>query len=489
MKPEGCLDHPTELEPPKRKHRERLWSVLIACLSASFASFSFGYGMGYSSAAVTQLSDKDTKDLYLDKDEITWFGSLLNIGAMIGGILGGYVIDLVGRKCALMLTAVPFTAGWLMIGLGNSAALLNAGRFFSGLGVGMGSLIAPNYISETAPSRLRGSFGAFNQIGIVSGILLSFVSGHYLDWRWSAIVGISPPACLFLCMIFMPETARWLLAHNKEKRAEKTLKWLRGRDSNIQEEIEEIKESLISAEGKKQRMTFKDFTKPSLLRPFLISMTLHLFQQTTGVNAVMFYCATIFETAGFAENSTMVSILIGVIQFFAACVALTMIDRGGRRFLLIAGGAGMSASCFIMGAYFYVTLNPEHSSGIPDISWVAVTSVAVYIVGFAMSWGPCTWLLMSELFPVKARGTFSGIATAFNWLCSFAVTKSFSAQLEVFTPAGTFWFFGGLAFCACVFVAVFVPETKGKSLEEIQLYFEKKDRKESSSEPVRESNV
>ena len=153
-----------------------------------------------------------------------------------------------------------------------------------------------------------------------------------------------------------------------------------------------------------EKMSFREFLNPSILRPFCISMALHFFQQTTGINAVMFYCATIFQTAGFQNEITMVSILIGLIQFLASAVSLLMIDRGGRRFLLIVGGTGMFVSCFAMGAYFFMTINDAASYPGIEISWLAVTSIAVYIVGFVMAWGPCTWLIMSEIFPVRARG-------------------------------------------------------------------------------------
>ena len=234
---------------------------------------------------------------------------------------------------------------------------------------------------------------------------------------------------------------------------------------------------LYFSSGLEEKMSIKEFAKPSLLRPLAISMALHFFQQSTGINAVMFYCATIFQTAGFQDNSTMVAILIGLIQFLAAIVALIIIDRGGRRFLLIIGGTGMFISCFTMGAYFFVTINAAPAYEGLDISWVAVTSVAIYIVGFAMSWGPCTWLIMSEIFPVKARGTASGIATACNWLFSFAITKSFTLLIKSFTAAGTFWFYGSLMVLGTVFVYFYLPETKGKSLEEIQKYFESKETK------------
>jgi len=288
-------------------------------------------------------------------------------------------------------------------------------------------------------------------------------------------------------MTFMPETARWLLAHGKEERAERTLLWLRGPDVKIHDEIVEIKKSL----DVKEKMSIKEFAKPSLLRPLFISMTIHFFQQSTGINVVMFYCAKIFETAGFKEDSTMVPILIGLIQLLASAISFFLIDRGGRRFLLIIGGVGMCISCFTLGAYYFVSINPASTSAYkgPDIAWVAVTSVSVYIVGFVIAWGPITWLLMSEVFPVKARGTASGIASAFNWFCSFIMTLTFEIFIDALKASGTFWLYGGLAFVAVVFVFVFVPETKGKSLEEIQQYFEGKGKRKTNSGPERESDV
>ena len=236
-------------------------------------------------------------------------------------------------------------------------------------------------------------------------------------------------------------------------------------------------------------MPIKEFFQPSIMRPFFISMTTHFFQQSTGINAVMFYCATIFQTAGFQDKSTLVSILIGVIQLVAGLVSLPLVDRGGRRFLLIVGGAGMCVSCFCMGAYFFITINSPEGSAI-DISWLAVTSISVYIVGFAFGLGPCTWLLMSEIFPVKARGIASGIATLFNWLCSFMVTKTFVYLIRYLTEAGTFWLYGSLAFCSVLFVYFMIPETKGKSLEEIQIYFENRTKREKPANPeVQETHL
>ena len=241
-------------------------------------------------------------------------------------------------------------------------------------------------------------------------------------------------------------------------------------------------------------MSIKEFAKPSLLRPFAISLALHFFQQSTGINAVMFYCATIFQKAGFQNKSTMVPILIGIIQVVAAALSVIMISHAGRRFLLIVGGVGMSISLFSLGSYFYISENSLSQNSIVtyyDFSWMAVTSVAVYIVAFGMTWGPCAWLIMSEIFPVKARGIASGNATLFNWTCAFTITKTFPFFINTLTAAGTFWLYGSQAIMSIIFVYVCLPETEGKSLEKIQMYFEGKGKKEKDSIelPIRETYV
>ena len=205
------------------------------------------------------------------------------------------------------------------------------------------------------------------------------------------------------------------------------------------------------------------------------------FQQFTGINAFMFYCATIFEKAGFEEGSTSISILIGVIQFLATIVSIVLVDRGGRRFLLGVSGLGMGLSCLTMGAYFMI----DDPAG--ELSWLAVSSVSVYIVGFSFGWGPCVWLLMSEIFPVKARGTASGLCVLVNWSCSFVVTKMFSSMISLLTEVGTFWFFGCVAFLSMAFVYFIIPETKGKTLEEIEAYFQGKNS--DGPIPIRETDV
>ena len=241
-----------------------------------------------------------------------------------------------------------------------------------------------------------------------------------------------------------------------------------------------------------EKISMREFTKPRLLRPLLLSLSLMFFQQFTGINAFTFYCATIFQKAGFSEgSSTTISILIPLIQLITIVVVVFMVDRSGRRFLLLVSSVGMVLSCLTAGAYFYVTINAApanaNASQASGLSWLAVTSVSIYIVGFSLGWGPCAWLMIGELFHVKARGRGCGISVFFNWGCSFVVTKTFSWMIHTLSEAGTFWFFGSMAFLSIGFVYFFLPETKGKSLEEIEAFFEKKGTRNPA--PVRETDV
>ena len=222
----------------------------------------------------------------------------------------------------------------------------------------------------------------------------------------------------------------------------------------------------LTISANQETASLGDFTKPRLRRPLVLGLLLMFFQQFTGINAFMFYCATIFHKAGFGEGSTTISILVAGVQFLVTLFALSIVDRAGRRVLLLASGVGMLVCCVTVGAYFYAV-----SKSIDVPTWAAVAGVSLYIVSFALGWGPCAWLMIGELFPAKARGKGCAACVCFNWGCAFVVTKTFPLLLDHFTEAGAFWFYGGTALLSVIFVYFFLPETKGRSLEDIEAWF------------------
>ena len=232
-----------------------------------------------------------------------------------------------------------------------------------------------------------------------------------------------------------------------------------------------------------EKMSFKEFCSPSVTKPLIISLGLMFFQQFCGINAVLFNCAKIFGDAGFTDGK-LVSIAVGAVQVVGTAVACVIMDKAGRRILLLLGVVGMCVSLIALGFYFEVVYIPstatptptgrfEHSVDVAHIKWLSILSVIVFIVFFSLAWGPIPWLVMSEIFPLRARSRASSLSTLFNWLLVFVVTKTFESLIESLTPQGTYWFYAGWCFVGFVFVFILMPETKGKTLEEIELLFDK----------------
>ena len=231
-----------------------------------------------------------------------------------------------------------------------------------------------------------------------------------------------------------------------------------------------------------EKMTLSEFGQPALLKPLVVGVMMMIFQQLSGVNAIMFYSTNIFLEAG-VQNSSLVSILVGLAQFLATAVACLIVDKAGRRILLLIGGFGMCVCNTGLGLYYDLKKNTnstseakglesvQHSIPLEHITWLAIGSAILFIVLFSLGWGPLPWLLMSEIFPPRAKGLASGICTFINWLFVFLVTKNFPSMIDAFTEQGTFWFFAGFCLLSFIFVYFYVPETKGKTLEEIEHYF------------------
>ncbi|XP_068771323.1 solute carrier family 2, facilitated glucose transporter member 8 isoform X3 [Struthio camelus] len=396
--------------------------LYLATFAAVLGPLSFGFVLGYSSPVIPELSKADDPRLRLDGNQASWFGSVVTLGAAAGGILGGYLVDKVGRKLSLMLCSIPYVSGYIVIISAQNIWMLYFGRILTGLASGITSLVVPVYISEVSHPKVRGMLGSCVQLMVVTGILGAYIAGITLKWRWLAVLCSFPSCIMLLFMSFMPETPRFLLNQNKRSEAIASLRFLRGPHVDHEWECRQI-EANVEEEG----LSFSEFKNPSIYRPLLIGVALMFFQQVTGINAVMFYAETIFEDANF-KDSRMASVVVGSIQVCFTAVAALIIDKTGRKVLL-------------------------------------------YISGFALGWGPIPWLVMSEIFPLKARGISSGACVLTNWVMAFLVTKEFHDLVNFLTSCGTFWLFSAFCCMNVIFTAFYVPETKGRTLEQIEAYF------------------
>ncbi|XP_075376163.1 solute carrier family 2, facilitated glucose transporter member 8 isoform X1 [Mycteria americana] len=463
--------------------------LYLAAFAAVLGPLSFGFVLGYSSPVIPELRKSNDPKLRLDSNQASWFGSVVTLGAAVGGILGGYLVDKVGRKLSLMLCSIPYVFGYIVIISAQNVWMLYFGRMLTGLASGITSLVVPVYISEVSHPKVRGMLGSCVQLMVVTGILGAYIAGITLKWRWLAVFCSFPSCIMLLFMSFMPETPRFLLNRNKRSEAIASLRFLRGPHADHEWECGQI-EASVQEEG----LNLSEFKNPSIYRPLLIGVALMFFQQATGINAVMFYAETIFEDANFTD-SRMASVVVGSIQVCFTAVAALIIDKTGRKVLLYISGKicywilfriVMALSTALFGLYFKMVLPNRNNSSNPDvwftlnsaspgaessISWLAVVSLGLFVAGFALGWGPIPWLVISEIFPLKARGISSGACVLTNWVMAFLVTKEFNDFIGFLTSYGTFWLFSAFCCLNVTFTAFYVPETKGQTLEQIETYF------------------
>ncbi|XP_074187158.1 solute carrier family 2, facilitated glucose transporter member 8 isoform X2 [Rhinolophus sinicus] len=449
MMPEDQEDTQPLLRPPDSAPRGR--RVFLAVFAAALGPLSFGFALGYSSPAIPSLRRAAPPAPRLDNNAASWFGAIVTLGAAAGGVLGGWLVDRAGRKLSLLLCTVPFVTGFAVITAAQEMWMLLGGRLLTGLACGIASLVAPVYISEIAYPEVRGLLGSCVQLMVVTGILLAYLAGWVLEWRWLAVLGCVPPTFMLLLMCCMPETPRFLLTQHKRQEAMAAAQFLWGSEQGWEEPA-------VGAEH----------------------------QQLSGINAVMFYAETIFEEAKF-KDSSLASVIVGTIQVLFTAVAALIMDRAGRRLLLVSSGVVMVFSASAFGAYFRLTQGgPSNSSHVDllapvsmeptnasvELAWLAVGSMCLFTAGFAMGWGPIPWLLMSEIFPLHVKGVATGVCVLSNWLMAFLVTKEFSSLMEVLRPYGAFWLAAAFCTVSVLFTLFCIPETKGKTLEQITAHFE-----------------
>jgi sugar porter (SP) family MFS transporter len=386
--------------------------------------------------------------------------SIVLVGCMAGAAIAGTVSDRLGRRRFMFISAVLFFISALGCAIPQNLVQFLAFRFIGGLAIGSASIVSPLYISEVAPPKIRGALVSVNQLAIVTGILLSYFVSWILvgagasNWRWMFATGAIPAVVFFLFVLGVPESPRWLVKQGREGEAATILTRLNGPDIAATE-IVNIKETLTLEGG-----SLRELLQPGFRTALFIGIFLAVFQQITGINAVIYYAPRFFEAAGLARSSAILqSALIGVVNVVFTLVAIALVDRLGRKPMLMAGSAGMGLSFILLGAAFKFQL----FSG----SLILLFTL-LYIAFFAMTLGPIVWVVISEIFPTRIRGRAMAIATVALWLADFAVSLTFPVIAYKLHESFAFWLYAGMCLINFLFIWAVLPETKGKSLEEIE---------------------
>ncbi|XP_010912097.1 sugar transporter ERD6-like 5 isoform X1 [Elaeis guineensis] len=444
-----------------REHTSSFSSLVMVVASTAVAvsgSFEFGSAVGYSSPAESGI----IQDLNLSLPEYSLFGSILTIGAMVGAILSGHIADLMGRKYAMALSDLFCIVGWLSIFLTKELWWLDLGRLLIGFGIGLLSYVVPVYIAEITPKNIRGGFGSVNQLMICCGVSLAFLLGAALTWRPLAVIGIIPCLLQLLGLLFIPESPRWLAKVGHHDKFEAALQSLRGKDTDISQEAEEIKEFTESLQSLPQARMLDLFQK-KYLHSVIVGVGLMVFQQFTGVNAVCFYASQIFVSAGFSSGNTG-TIAMVIVQVPMTALGVFLLDKSGRRPILMVSAAGTCVGCFLVAMSFSLQ---EHEWPKEINIALALTGMLVFTGSFSLGLGAIPWVIMSEIFPINMKGSAGSLVTLVNWLGSWIISYTFNF-LITWSSAGTFFLFASICGLTVLFVERLVPETKGRTLEEIQ---------------------
>ncbi len=398
------------------------------------------------------------------------------IGCLIGAAVSGIFSDRYGRKRLLLFSALLFTLSAIGTGAVSGFTGFIVYRIIGGIGIGLASTLSPMYIAEISPAAMRGKFVSLNQLTIVIGILLAQIINWQIaqpvpagatdvdilhswngqtGWRWMFWAESIPAGLFFILMFFVPESPRWLAKTGNKKRVLRILARIGG-DSYAANEYKNISESLINTTG---RVSIKSLFEPHLRKILLIGVVLAAFQQWCGINVIFNYAEEVFEAAGYNVSDILFNIVVtGSVNLIFTFVAIYTVDKLGRKALMLIGAGGLTGIYALMGAAYFFQVT----------GWPLLLLVILAIACYAMSLAPVTWVLLSEIFPNRVRGAAMAVATLSLWLASFLLTLSFPILNSTFGASGTFWLYGIISLAGFIFIFKKLPETKGKSLEEIE---------------------
>ncbi|NWZ60493.1 GTR6 protein, partial [Haliaeetus albicilla] len=476
----------------KRLDKEYLRSLrnrrlYLAVFAAVLGNFSFGFALVYPSPVIPALEAHPSPALRLDQHTASWFGSVFTLGAAAGGVSAMLLNDRLGRKLSIMFSALPSAVGYALMAGAQGIGMLLLGRVLTGYAGGVTSASIPVYISEISHPGVRGMLGACPQIMAVLGSLILYALGKYLglvlDWRWLAVAGEVPVLVMIVLLCFMPNSPRFLLSQGKDDEALGSLRWLRGRDTDYAREYEQIKDSVRK---QSRRVSCAEIKDPFIYKPILIAVGMRFLQQLSGVTCVLVYLQSIFKKTSVILKPEYDAALVGLVRLFSVVIAAVSMDKAGRKILLFVSAGVMLVSNLTMGLYIHFVPASQNSTianktlvssaNLPAeptnyITLIPLLATMFFIMGYAMGWGPITWLLMSEILPLKARGVASGLCVVVSWLTAFTLTQFFLRVVDAFGLEVPFLFFAVICAGNILFTGCCVPETKGRSLEQIEAFF------------------
>ncbi|CAL9759918.1 unnamed protein product [Musa acuminata subsp. burmannicoides] len=453
--------------------------VFVCAVFASLNSVLLGYDVGVMSGCILFIQ----KDLHITEVQQEVLVGCLSIISLVGSLAAGRTSDAIGRKWTICLAAIIFQTGAAIMAFAPSFRVLIIGRLLAGVGIGCGVMVAPVYIAEISPTVSRGSFTSFPEIFINLGILLGYISNYafsglseHISWRIMLGIGIVPSVFIGFALFVIPESPRWLVMQKKVEEARSVLMRISESEEEVECKLAEIEEAAGGVKGEKceEKAVWLEFLRPSpaLRRMLITGFGIQCFQQISGIDATVYYSPTIFRDAGISSDSKLLAatVAVGFTKTTFILVAILLIDRVGRKPLLYVSTVGMTVSLFCLGLALSLL---GHELVSPRVGiLVAILAVCGNVAFFSVGLGPICWVMSSEIFPLRLRAQAAALGTVGNRVSSGVIAMSFLSMCHALSVAGTFFIFSAISAISVVFMYMYVPETKGKSLEQIELLFD-----------------
>lgn len=446
-----------------QKQKGSIIFVVFICIAAAFGGLLYGYDSACISGAIESIQSKFT----LSSGMVGFVVSSILIGGTIGVLVCGSLSDMIGRKKVLAISALLFAVSSVVQSLAPSVTIIILARLIGGLGIGMASVLSVTYITEVAPTHLRGRLGSLYQIACAVGIVsVYFVNAGIMNgadaaWKintgWRLVLGLAGiPALLYLLVILpIPESPRWLVGKGKNEEAQRVLEKINGT-------IEASKEFINIKQSMKvnKKNSWSDFNSPGIKKALRVGIIIAVLQQLVGINVIIYYAPQVFKAAGASgDMGTLLISMIGVAAFAGVLCSMWFVDRVGRKKLLVVGSLGMALMQAFVGCSIYFNLN---------LGMITSICIVLYLFLFNISMGPVVWVILGEIFPNQVRGRAMSIATFFMWAANWLISQVFPVILAHFGGGITFGFFGVMCIISAIYAGVALPETKDKSLEEME---------------------
>lgn len=416
---------------------------------------------GWTSPTLPKLLSEDSA-FRITPDESSWIVSLMVLGQIFGPIPSSLLVDRVGRKMTLIITSIPLIIGWILIVVANSASTLFVSRFLSGISYGMAYATMPMYLGEISSDDVRGSIGTLLTVMAKLGILIAYAIGPYVSFNAFALILLVIPIIFISIFVWLPESPYYLVSTNKVPEAVKSLVWLRGH-KNVNSELQEIEIAVKKCQENKG--TLRELFQIGNRRALIIALGLGACQQLCGSQAIVAYSTQLFKDVGSQINASEVAIIMGVVQLLTAMISAYVVDKLGRRPLLLISTIGVTICNFIIAVYFYLKLSKEMD--VTDVSWIPIVAIMFYIFSYTIGLSAVVFAILGEIFPTNVKAIAVAVSTINNASIGFGVTKLYQIVNDSLGIYVTFFGFACFSFFFVIFVWFLLPETKGKSLADI----------------------